>query len=316
MTQGIGIKIPPMETAGRPNQAEAAGYEPAFNDCDLLSIDVEDYFQVEAFAGGISRSDWPQFRLRVRRNTERILDLLAEFNQAATFFVLGWVAEREPALVRDIAAAGHELGCHSHFHRRVFTLTPAEFREDLRRARQSIEDAGGQPVSGYRAPTFSIRADSLWALEIMAEEGLVYDSSIFPIHHDLYGMPDAPRFIHEHALANGASIVEVPPSTVCVFETNLGVAGGGYLRHLPMIYTRWGMRRIRRERQPVNVYFHPWEIDPEQPRLAGSWKSRLRHYRGLHKTEPRLRQLLANGQFEPILHYVRRWQKQQEALVS
>ncbi|MGE5323721.1 MAG: XrtA system polysaccharide deacetylase [Actinomycetota bacterium] len=274
---------------------------------DLLSIDVEDYFQVEAFADRISRSDWPNFGLRVRRNTERILELLAEYRQSATFFVLGWVAEREPALVRRIADCGHELACHSHLHRRVFTLSPPEFRSDLRQAKKAIEDAGGQPVVGFRAPTFSIRKDSLWSLEILAEEGFIYDSSIFPIRHDLYGMPEAPRFAHSHHLANGKIIMEIPPSTVSIFGTNLGVAGGGYLRHLPFSYTRWGMRRLHQEQQPANVYFHPWEIDPEQPRIQAGWKSRLRHYRGLRKTEPRLRKLLTSGRFEPIVDYVRRF---------
>lgn len=275
---------------------------------NLLSIDVEDYFHVEAFADRIPFSSWPQFSSRVRRNTERILEMLAEHGQHGTFFVLGWVAEREPGLVRAIAAAGHELACHSYAHRRVFTLTPKQFREDLRKAKNVIEDIAGIRIAGYRAPTFSIRKDSLWALEILAEEGCIYDSSVFPIRHDLYGMPEAPRFTFNYALPNGGSIVEVPPSTIRVWGANFAVAGGGYLRHLPMSYTNWGMRAIRKERQPVNVYFHPWEIDPAQPRLAGSWKSRFRHYSGLSKTEPRLRHLLAQGRFEPILSHVRRFQ--------
>lgn len=284
----------------------------AYVGCDLLSIDVEDYFQVEAFADRISRSEWPNFDLRVRRNTQRILELLAEYRQFATFFVLGWVAEREPGLIRQIADCGHELACHSHLHRRVFTLSPPEFRSDLRRAKKAIEDAGGQPVVGFRAPTFSIGKDSLWSLEILAEEGFIYDSSIFPIRHDLYGMPEAPRFAHSHELASSKTMVEVPPSTVRILGTNLGVAGGGYLRHLPFAYTRWGMRRLQQERQPANVYFHPWEIDPEQPHIQANWKSRLRHYRGLKKTEPRLRKLLAKRRFERIVDYVRRFAAQQD----
>ncbi len=297
-----------METAERPDAGSDCPSE--FRGPDLLSIDVEDYFHVEAFAQCVSRSDWPQFAPRIRQNTERILELLGECRQRATFFVLGWVAERQPALVRAIADAGHELACHSHLHRRVFTLTPAEFREDLRCAKAAIEDAGGLQVFGFRAPTFSIRKDSLWALEILAEEGFSYDSSIFPIHHDLYGMPEAPRFAYECSISHPGGLVEVPPSTFRLFGTNLAVAGGGYLRHLPMTYTRWGMQSIHREGQPVNVYFHPWEIDPDQPRLAGSWKSRFRHYRGLKKTEPRLRELLTAGSFEPIIDYVQRYRQE------
>lgn len=281
-----------------------------YMDRDLLSIDVEDYFHVEAFAGWIARPSWPRFASRVRRNTERILEMLAEYRQSATFFVLGWVAEREPALVRAIADGGHELGCHSFAHQRVFTLTPEQFREDLRRAKAAIEDAGGAPVLGYRAPTFSIRADSLWSLEILAEENFLYDSSIFPIRHDLYGMPNAPRFAYRCSLAAGKSLVEVPPSTARLLGTNWPVGGGGYLRQLPMSYTRWGMRRLHAEKQPVNVYFHPWEIDPGQPRVQAGWKSRLRHYRGLEKMEPRLREMLSRGRFETILSFVRRFAKE------
>lgn len=291
----------------RESSREGDRHGSAYLGRDLLSIDVEDYFQVEAFADRISRSEWPNFDLRVRRNTERILELLAEYRQSATFFVLGWVAERDPALIRKIADCGHELACHSYLHRRVFTLSPPEFRSDLKRAKKAIEDAGGQPVVGFRAPTFSIGKDSMWSLEILAEEGFIYDSSIFPIRHDLYGMPDAPRFAHNHHLANGKIMTEVPPSTVRIAGTNLGVAGGGYLRHLPFVYTQWGMRRLHEERQPANVYFHPWEIDPEQPRIQAAWKSRLRHYRGLNKMEPRLRKLLAKRRFERIVDYVRRF---------
>lgn len=282
----------------------------AFSGCDLLSIDVEDYFQVEAFAESISRAEWPQFLSRVQGNTAQILELLAEYRQSATFFVLGWVAEREPAIVRAIADAGHELGCHSHLHRRIFTLSPQEFRDDLRQAKAAIENASGVAVAGFRAPTFSIRKDSFWALEILAEEGFLYDSSIFPVRHDLYGVPDAPRFIYEQKISNDKSIFEVPPSTVRVFGVNLGIAGGGYLRHLPMAYTRWGMRRIHKECEPVNVYLHPWEIDPEQPRIEASRKSTFRHYRGLAKMLPRLRELLSRGRFEPIVEYVRRFRRQ------
>jgi len=298
-------KVSPRDEMGNRSFAPVAWDSPS--GCkDLLSVDVEDYFHVEAFADRISRSEWPRFALRVRRNTERILGLLAEHNQKATFFVLGWVAERDPGLVRAIAEAGHELACHSYAHERVFTLSPNEFRDDLQRAKAVIEDAGSVPIVGYRAPSFSIRTDSFWALQILAEEGFLYDSSIFPVRHDLYGIPDGPRFAYVHRLAGGNSIVEVPLSTVRLFGVNLGVAGGGYLRHLPMVYTRWGMRHIHTEQQPAHVYFHPWELDPEQPRIAGSMRSRLRHYRGLEKTEPRLRVLLASQRFGRIIDFVQR----------
>lgn len=269
---------------------------------DGLSVDVEDYYQVEAFAGHVSRSQWPSFPSRVRENTERVLRLLQRNRCQATFFILGWVAEREPALVRAIAEGGHEVACHSHWHRRVYSLTPEEFREDVKRAQAAIEDAAGVAVAGFRAPTFSITRRSLWALDILAELGFSYDSSIFPVRHDRYGIPDAPRGIHRRQLPSGASIWEVPPATVRLAGQNLPVAGGGYLRLLPMQFTRWGMGRIhRQDRQPVVVYFHPWELDPEQPRLRAGWKSRLRHYTGLRKTESRLDEILAKGCFRPIL---------------
>ena len=269
---------------------------------DGLSVDVEDYFQVEAFARRVPRSQWPAFPSRVRQNTERVLRLLERNRCRATFFILGWVAEREPSVVRDIVQSGHEVGCHSHLHRRVHTLTPMEFREDVRRARGAIEDAAGVTVAGFRAPTFSITRQSLWALEILAELGFTYDSSIFPVRHDLYGIPDAPRGIHQRQLASGQSIWEFPPSTVRVAGQNLPVAGGGYLRLLPMGFTRWAIRSIhRRERRPVMVYFHPWELDPGQPRLQAGWKSHIRHYTGLRKMESRLDEILAQGRFQPLL---------------
>ena len=274
---------------------------------DALSVDVEDYFHVEAFADRIQFDQWATFSSRVRRNCDRILDLFEKHGWRATFFVLGWVAEREPALLRDIAEAGHELGCHSYAHRRVFSLRPEEFREDLRRARGLIEDAAGVRILGYRAPTFSIVHGSLWALEILAEEGFLYDSSIFPIHHDLYGYPDFPRFLQRVQLASGREFFEVPMSTIRWAGLNWPLGGGGYLRLLPMSYTHWAMRRIhRQDRQSVILYFHPWELDPDQPRLEGSWKSKLRHYTGLSKMEWRLEKLLGRGRYEPLKSLVTR----------
>jgi polysaccharide deacetylase family protein (PEP-CTERM system associated) len=288
-----------------PTATQGSGGPAAFP--DALSVDVEDYFHVEAFADRVSPSEWPGFPSRVRSNCDRILKLFDEHKCHATFFVLGWVAEREPGLLRDIARAGHELACHSYAHRRVFSLRPEEFREDLRRARGLIEDAAAVKVVGYRAPTFSIVRDSLWALDVLAEEGFLYDSSIFPIRHDLYGFPEFPRFVQRLALASGREIFEVPMSTVRLAGWNLPFGGGGYLRLLPMGYTRWAMRRLRRDdRQPVVIYLHPWELDPGQPRLEGRWKSKLRHYTGLRGMERRLAELLSNGRFEPVLNMVNR----------
>ncbi len=274
---------------------------------DAMSVDLEDYFHVEAFADRIPRSQWDSFGLRVRQNTERVLGLFDRHGCKATFFVLGWVAERDPGLIRQVAEAGHEIGCHSYFHYRVNTLAPEAFREDLRRAKFAIEDAAGVKVLGFRAPTFSIVKESLWALDILAEEGFEYDSSIFPVHHDRYGIPDAPRFAHWRRLRSGRSICEVPMATVRIGQHNFPAAGGGYLRLLPMWYTRWAMKRIHaRDRQPVIMYFHPWEVDPGQPRLAASWKTKIRHYAGLRKTEPRLDEILSGQRVEPIINLVRR----------
>jgi polysaccharide deacetylase family protein (PEP-CTERM system associated) len=263
-----------------------------------LSVDVEDYYHVEAFADRISPEAWSQYPRRVADNTRRVLELFSEANARATFFVLGSVAEQEPALLREIVASGHELGCHSHMHRRVLTMSPQAFREDLRRARAAIEDASGKRVVGYRAPTFSIVEDSLWAVEILAQEGFLYDSSVFPVWHDLYGMPHAPRFPFRWQCGEGRLLYEIPPFTVRILGRNWPAAGGGYLRILPMWYTRWAIRRVRRrDGQPAVVYFHPWEIDPGQPRISGSLKARFRHYSNLKRMDQRIRELLGSGQF-------------------
>jgi polysaccharide deacetylase family protein (PEP-CTERM system associated) len=264
---------------------------------NVMTVDVEDYFHVEAFADVVDRTRWDAYPSRVVPNTQRVLDLLDELNVPATFFVLGWVAERHPALVRDIAVRGHELGCHSYWHRLVYTLAPDEFRRDTLHARDVIEQAAGVAVHGYRAPSYSVTRQSLWALDVLAELGFTYDSSIFPIHHDIYGIPDAPR---RPFLAEGAAgaLVEYPITTFRLGRKhNFPVGGGGYLRILPLWYTRFGYRRARREGVPFIVYVHPWELDPEQPRLGGRLTSRLRHYTRLSETADRLRALLALGRF-------------------
>jgi polysaccharide deacetylase family protein (PEP-CTERM system associated) len=265
-----------------------------------MTVDVEDYFQVSAFDAVVPRDKWASFPSRVVDNTHRLLRMFDEAGVKATFFMLGWVAERFPALVDDIARGGHELASHGYGHRLVYEQTPDAFREDVRRAKQLIEDRSGAPVRGYRAPSYSITRQSLWALDVLIEEGYTYDASIFPIRHDRYGIPDAPR--HPHTLARaGGTLTEAPPSTVRLGAVNLPVAGGGYFRLLPYAWTRWGIRRVNEhERQPAVFYLHPWEIDPDQPRLDASAVSRFRHYRNLHKTEGRLRQLLKDFRFGPL----------------
>ena len=264
---------------------------------NVFSVDVEDYFHVEAFADVVDRQQWDSYACRVEANTQRLLDLLDECQVEGTFFVLGWVAERYPHLVRDIVGRGHEVACHSYWHRLIYKLTREEFAADTRRAKDAIEQAAGESVFGYRAPSYSITSESLWALEVLAEAGFRYDSSIFPIRHDVYGIPDAPR--HPFVVTTPAGpIVEFPITTFrMVGEQNLPVGGGGYLRILPFWYTKLGYHRARAEKLPLIAYIHPWEVDPDQPRLQGRRKSQLRHYTNLAKTHDRLRRLLALGEF-------------------
>ena len=265
-----------------------------------FSVDVEDYFHVEAFRGVVDQADWASMEQRVEPNTRRLLDLLDAHGVRATFFVLGWVGERSPGLVRDIHAAGHEVGIHGYDHRPITMMTEPEFRRDIRRAKNIVEDLTGEPVLGYRAPTYSVVRDTMWALDVMAEEGLAYDSSIFPIVHDRYGIPDAPRYpwVEERGERR---LAEFPISTVRLFGRNLPFIGGGYLRLLPMPYVRWGARRVTgRERRPLMLYVHPWEIDPDQPVLDVGRVTRLRHYRGLGRVEHRLDELLSTCRFDTV----------------
>jgi polysaccharide deacetylase family protein (PEP-CTERM system associated) len=262
-----------------------------------MTIDVEDYFHVSVFDGVLPRTSWDSMESRVVANTERLLDLFDEHAVRGTFFILGWVAERYPALVKTIAARGHELASHGYGHRLVYDQTPDVFRDDVRRAKGLIEDISGCQVKGYRAPSFSVTDRSMWALDVLLEEGHRYDASIFPIRHDRYGIPDAPRW--PHALKRGAGeLFEVPGSTVRLGNTNVPVAGGGYFRILPYAWTRWGIARVNEvEGQPAIFYLHPWEIDPHQPRLRASVLGRFRHYRNLHLTERRLRALMRDFSF-------------------
>ena len=264
---------------------------------NVLSVDVEDYFQVEAFAKVVNRDQWESFPSRVEANTHRLLDLFDETGVKATCFILGWVAERQPKLVREIVERGHEPGCHSYWHRLIYRLSPQEFREDTLRAKNCIEQAAGEAVYGYRAPTFSITEKSSWAPGILAELGFRYDSSIFPVKHDNYGVPAAPRGPFAIPTPSGC-LNEFPMTTFRFWNgPNLPVAGGGYLRIFPNWYTRVGVRRAWKEGLPVITYVHPWEVDPDQPRMNAGFKSRLRHYTNLGKTAGRLRKLLALGPF-------------------
>ena len=267
---------------------------------NAMTIDVEDYFQVSAFDGCVSRSEWHGFESRVCGNTERLLEILDEAGVRATFFVLGWVAERFPALVRRIHERGHELASHGYGHGLVYAGTPDDFRADLRRARQAIESAAGVRVAGYRAPSFSITRESLWAIDVLIDEGYTYDASIYPIHHDRYGIPGWTRHPHRIERAGG-SIWEVPGSTVSCAGINLPVGGGGYFRMLPYQWTSSGIRRLNNhEGRSAIFYLHPWEVDPGQPRIPAGLLSSFRHYRNLDKTEGRLRRLLDEFRFGRI----------------
>lgn len=267
---------------------------------NALTVDVEDYFHVSAFDKPGKRERWPDFESRVGRNTDRLLQLFADASVRATFFVLGWVAERHPDLVRRIAAGGHEVASHGYSHRLVYDMTPASFREDLRRAKDAIGAAAGVEVRGYRAPSFSITRRSLWAIDVLIEEGYVFDSSIYPIYRDRYGLPGAPRFAHAIVRPSGR-LLEVPPSTVRLAGMTLPVGGGGYFRLYPFAVTRRAIDRLNnRDYRPAVVYLHPWEIDPAQPRQRGSAFSRFRHHVNIRETEARLCRLLSLFAFGPL----------------
>jgi polysaccharide deacetylase family protein (PEP-CTERM system associated) len=259
---------------------------------NAMTIDVEDYFQVSAFASTIPRERWESLPCRVERNIDIALALLDEGKAHATFFTLGWIAERYPAIVRRIVDNGHELASHGYGHQRVSELSRNEFNEDISRAKKILEDLSGSPVIGYRAPSFSIGADNLWALDLLQEAGYQYSSSIYPIRHDHYGMPEAPRFAHYPRGKNG--MLEIPPTTAMLLGRNLPAAGGGYFRLLPYQASRWLIRRVnRQDSEPCIFYFHPWELDPDQPRQVNiSTKTRFRHYINLKHMESRIQSLL------------------------
>ena len=266
---------------------------------NYLTIDVEDYFQVAAFEKVIQPATWENYPSRVEQNTTRILDLLDTYGVKGTFFIVGWTAERFPGLVKEIVTRGHEIGCHSYQHQKIYNQTPEEFRQDTQKAKDILEQASGQPVVGYRAPTYSITKKSLWAFDILQELGFKWDSSIFPIRHDNYGIPDAPRFAYKMPNHN---LIEYPISTALLWGRKIPVAGGGYFRILPYWFTRMALKKInQQEKQPFIFYLHPWEVDLGQPKVShAGWKSRFRHYHNLGKTEERLHCLLKEFRFAPI----------------
>jgi polysaccharide deacetylase family protein (PEP-CTERM system associated) len=268
------------------------------SEINALTVDVEDYFHVAAFASNIHRDTWDSLETRVVKNTHKLLGMFEEFGVRGTFFVLGWVADKHPELVRDIAAGGHEIACHGYSHRLVYEQSQAEFYEETRRAKSLLEDIIGSAVLGYRAASYSIVRDSLWALDILVELGFAYDSSIFPVHHDRYGIPGAERIPHRLVTPNKKIIVEWPLSTAKALGLRLPVAGGGYFRLLPYWFSRWGLASINRvDKQPFIFYLHPWEVDPMQPRVPASIVSQFRHYTNLNKCENRLRRLLGEFRF-------------------
>ncbi len=264
---------------------------------NALTVDVEDYFHVSAFAKSISRHDWDKHPLRVEKNTHRLMDMFDEARVKATFFVLGWVADRNRNLVAEIAARGHEVASHGYSHQLIYNQTPDVFREETLRSKFLLEDIVQAPVRGYRAASYSITSKSLWALDILAEAGFDYDSSIFPVRHDRYGIPDAEEKPHTLKTPLGHSLVEFPLSTAKVFNYKLPVAGGGYFRLYPYLLTRAGLRQVNAREQPFIFYLHPWEIDPDQPKVEAGWFSRFRHYNNLEKCESRLQRLMQDFQF-------------------
>lgn len=266
---------------------------------NAMTVDVEDFFQVSAFEPYISRENWQNYAGRVEANTDRILEMFAEHDVRCTFFTLGWVAEHYPALVKRIVDQGHDLASHGWDHKRVTTLTRREFGEDIRRAKTVLEDVSGTSVVGYRAPSYSFTLKNDWAHSVLSEEGYHYSSSIAPIKHDLYGIPDAPRFAHRCA---NDSVLELPITTTRIMQRNYPCGGGGWFRLYPYMVSKWAINRVnQQDREPAIFYFHPWEIDPGQPRVDGvNLRTRFRHYQNLRHMEPKVNRLLADFKWGTI----------------
>ena len=279
---------------------------------NALSVDVEDWFQVGAFETVIDRKDWDSLECRVERNTDAVMALFDEANVQATFFTLGWVADRYPALIRRIVDAGHEIASHGYGHNRVFTFTPDQFSADIERTRKLLEDASGQKVTGYRAPSFSIDQRTPWAHDILAEQGYTYSSSVAPVKHDHYGWADAPRFAFRPVA--GSDFLEIPVTTAELGSKRLAAGGGGFFRLLPYAFSRWAIRQVNeRDNRPAVIYFHPWEIDPDQPRVANApVKSKLRHYTKLDVMADKLRRLPKDFRWERLDSVVAREQARLE----
>lgn len=277
---------------------------------NALSIDTEDYFQAKAMESVIHFQEWKQQESRIRWNVYRILNLFQKFRIRATFFILAWNAEQYPELVRDIQKEGHEIASHGYKHMDIYRQTPEEFRADLAKSKKILGQIAHVAIRGYRAPTFSIRQDTLWALDILIEEGFRYDSSIFPILHDRYGIPDSPRFPYRVRTPKNKSIREFPLSTISILGQNFPIAGGGYFRLLPYPILHKALLRLnRKERRPAVIYLHPWELDPDQPRLPIGPLNQFRHYINLHKTEKKLIRLMEDFRFAPLGEILAREEK-------
>ncbi len=271
---------------------------------NALTIDVEEYFNVSNFEGYIPRSRWCYVPMRIEESTLKILELLSVHGVRATFFVLGWVAERLSSLIREIRSAGHEIASHGYDHRLAYEMNPEEFRKDIQRSKAIIEDITGEPVHGYRATSYSLIRSNISYLRILAEEGFLYDSSVFPVHHDRYGIPEWFRF-PAMVSEGGCNIYEVPPSTFNILGYNLPIAGGGYLRLFPIQFLSYCLRKINNvENRPAVVYFHPWELDPDQPRIKLSLSKGFRHYNNLHKTENKISYLLKRFTFGRVIDII------------
>lgn len=268
---------------------------------NALTVDVEDYFHVTALAQSVDKHTWPSLESRVQRNTRRLLQIFDDASVKATFFVLGWVAERHPDVVREIIETGHELACHGFSHQLIYEQGRKEFRQETIRAKRLLEDISGRQVAGYRAASYSITDESRWAIDVLVDVGFEYDSSIVPVKHDLYGMSDGRVFPYRMRLQNGKTLTEFPPSTIKLLGQRFPIGGGGYFRLFPYWFTRWGLNQVNCENEmPFVFYLHPWEIDPDQPRFAADRKSTFRHYHNLHKCESRLKNLLGDFQFDTM----------------
>ncbi len=285
---------------------------------NAMTVDVEEHFQVSAFEGTLDRKCWPEMASRVEANTDRLLELFDRSGVRATFFILGWVAERHPEMVRRIAGAGHEIGSHGYSHRLIYNQEPEEFRLETERSKKILEDASGTAVEGYRAASFSIVRANAWALDILAGCGFRYDSSLFPVIHDRYGFRGIPRHPFRLFTSSGASIAEVPPSTLSAGKMTLPVAGGGYLRFYPFPVTRWAVGHLnRKENIPANVYIHPWEVDPDQPRIRkATLRSRFRHYVNLGTTLDKVTKLLDTFRFGPLCQVLEEYGDLEELTVG